>query len=206
MITNPDDYFTKGCGRCRRFDTSDCSTRLWSAGLLRLRAICREAGLDETLRWGQPCYRHADRNVAIIGAFRSTFRLTFFHAALMKDGADLLVPQGPNSPVANAIFFRSEDEVAHLAASIRAYLQEAKALAASGAKPPRKARKLDLPAEIAEALSADPELAAAFEALTPGRQRSHAIFVGGAKKAETRRARIARMRSRIMAGKGANEY
>lgn len=206
MITDVDDYFTKGCGRCKRFDTADCSSRIWNAGLQRLRAICRAAGLEETVRWGQPCYRYADQNVVIIAAFRSTFRLTFFHASLMKDDAGLLVAQGPNSPVASAIFFTSEDEVAENAESISAYLEEAKALAASGAKPERKERKLELTEEFVEALASDPEMAAAFEALTPGRQRSHALFVGGAKKAETRRARIAKMRGRILAGKGANEY
>ena len=27
MITDPDTYFAKGCGRCDRFATPDCSTR-----------------------------------------------------------------------------------------------------------------------------------------------------------------------------------
>ena len=29
MITDVEDYFTKGCGRCDRFGTPDCSTRRW---------------------------------------------------------------------------------------------------------------------------------------------------------------------------------
>ena len=39
MITDPDAYFAKGCGRCDRFATPDCSTRFWLAGLLTLRRI-----------------------------------------------------------------------------------------------------------------------------------------------------------------------
>ncbi len=63
MITDPDVFFDKGCGRCDRFATPDCSTRLWLPGLLTLRRICRGAGLVEVAKWGHPCYMHADRNV-----------------------------------------------------------------------------------------------------------------------------------------------
>lgn len=36
MITKIEDYFTKGSGRCKRFNTSDCSTRQWVDGLREL--------------------------------------------------------------------------------------------------------------------------------------------------------------------------
>jgi len=58
---------------------------------------------------------------------------------------------------------------------------------------------------LAERLEADPELDAAFAALTPGRRRSHILHVGGAKQAETRVRRVDRCVPDIMAGKGFNE-
>ena len=45
MITDIADYFSKGCGRCERFATADCSTRKWQEGLAALRRICLAAGL-----------------------------------------------------------------------------------------------------------------------------------------------------------------
>ena len=39
MITQPDDFFAQGCGRCDRFATPDCSVQLWRQGLLALRAL-----------------------------------------------------------------------------------------------------------------------------------------------------------------------
>ncbi len=66
MITIVADYFDKGCGRCDRFATPDCSTRHWAAGLKELRGICLDAGLAETVKWGHPCYLHANRNIATI--------------------------------------------------------------------------------------------------------------------------------------------
>lgn len=70
MITAVDAYFEKGCGRCERFATTDCSTRPWIDGLLALRRICLDVGLRERAKWGHPCYLHAGRNVTVLGAFR----------------------------------------------------------------------------------------------------------------------------------------
>ena len=94
MITEIEDFFTKGCGRCARFDTPDCSARVWGDGLLALRALCREAGLVETVKWGHPCYMHAGRNVALIGALRGDFRLNFFEACTRLN-VPLFIHPGP---------------------------------------------------------------------------------------------------------------
>ena len=59
MITEVEEYFAKGCGRCARFATADCSTRTWAEGLADLRAICRAAGMAEHRKWGCPRNMHA---------------------------------------------------------------------------------------------------------------------------------------------------
>jgi len=58
---------------------------------------------------------------------------------------------------------------------------------------------------LVEAMDSDPELAEAFHSLTPGRQKSYVINLSSAKTAETRKARIAKFREKILAGKGATE-
>jgi uncharacterized protein YdeI (YjbR/CyaY-like superfamily) len=88
---------------------------------------------------------------------------------------------------------------------IRSYLQEAMGYAEAGLKPPSEQAEVALPEELVAAMDADPELAAAFGRLTPGRQRSYAIALASAKAAATRVARIARFRDNILAGKGATE-
>ena len=60
-------------------------------------------------------------------------------------------------------------------------------------------------ADAVEALDADPELADAFRALTPGRQNSYVINLAQAKQPATRTASIEKFRPRILAGKGAQE-
>jgi uncharacterized protein YdeI (YjbR/CyaY-like superfamily) len=148
---------------------------------------------------------HDGRNIALIGALRGDFRLSFFNAALMKDPEGVLERQGPNTRVPDMIRFTDNARVAEMEHTIRSYLQEAMGYATAGIKPPKEDRALELPDELAEALASDDELAEAFYALTPGRQRSYIINLNGAKKSETRVTRIAAFRDRILAGKGALE-
>ena len=205
MITDVADYFRDGCGRCDRFATADCSTKLWAAGLADLRALCLGAGLEEVAKWGHPTYMFAGRNVAIFGAFRADFRLTFFNAALLRNEASLLERQGPNTQNPDMIRFRANSEVAEKAPLITAYLTEAMGYAAAGILPAKTAREVDMPAELIEALDFDPELAEAFAALTQGRQKSWAFHLNTTQNPATRIARIARARDKILAGKGALE-
>lgn len=203
MISDIEDYFLKGCGRCDRFATADCSTRKWSQGLSDLRRICLDAGLQETVKWGHPCYMHENRNIVILGALRNDFRISFFDAALMKDPEGVLEKQGPNTLHADMIRFTENSTVNQLESVIAGYLKEAMEYAKAGYKPAKEVATLELPVELIEALASDPELSTAFYRLTPGRQKSYVINLNSTKNPKTRFARIAKFREKILAGKGA---
>lgn len=205
MITDIEDYFAKGCGRCERFATPDCSTRRWARGLAELRRLCLDTGLVETVKWAHPCYMHGGRNIALIGAFRGDFRISFFNAALLKDPEAVLERRGPNTSHPDMIRFTGNEQVTRMEPVIRSYLKEAMTHAEQGLRPSRRESETGLPAELVEALDSDPELAEAFGKLTPGRKRSYVIQLAAAKKPETRISRIARFRNSILAGKGATE-
>jgi uncharacterized protein YdeI (YjbR/CyaY-like superfamily) len=148
---------------------------------------------------------HGDRNIVLIGAVRKDFRLIFFNAALLKDQEGVLERQGPNTRYPDMIRFTANNQVAEMEAVITSYLKEAMGYAEAGIKPRKEQSGLDLPDELIEALDADPELAEAFHELTPGRKRSYIINLNSAKKPETRNARIAKFRNKILSGKGATE-
>lgn len=205
MVETIDEYFAKGCGRCPRFGTPDCSTQKWVQGLRQLQELCLEQGLRESLKWGHPCYTYQDRNVAILGAFVADFRLTFFDASLFDDRHGLLEKQGPNSAHPSTIRFANSQQVATRRAEIVELFQQALSNVEAGRKPVKQKTELVLPAELVQALASDFELNQAFEALTPGRQRSYVIHLDGAKTSSTRLARIAKFREHVIAGKGFNE-
>jgi uncharacterized protein YdeI (YjbR/CyaY-like superfamily) len=205
MITEIEDYFTKGCGRCARFDTPDCSTRRWADGLAQLRAICLDAGLNEAVKWGHPCYMWEGRNIAIFGAFREDFRISFMNATLLKDPDKVLVKRGPNTKCSDMICFDKVDGVASLAPVISAYLQEAIGYAKAGLKDEKGVVEVDRQPELIEAMEADREFAEAFESLTRGRQRSYVLHLAGTQNPATRLSCIAKFRDKVMVGKGMSE-
>ena len=55
--------------------------------------------------------------------------------------------------------------------------------------------------ELRDRLERDPALKAAFEALTPGRQREYNLYFSDAKQASTREARVEKYAGKILEGK-----
>ena len=205
MIKDPALYFQDGCGRCKHFATDDCNARCWGDGLAILRQACLDAGLTEEAKWGHPCYTFNGANVVILGAFKSDFHMSFFKASLMQDESGLFIKRGENTQVASVLQFTNTDQVKDQLSVIRSYLQEAIAVEKSGIKPVKPKPSFDIPEELVIAMDEGPELAEAFYALNPGRQRGYCMTIGSAKQQSTRLNRIAKYRAQILRGKGFNE-
>ena len=89
--------------------------------------------------------------------------------------------------------------------TLERYIREAIQVERSGERLPRETKPLELPDELRRKLQESPELKLAFDALTPGRQRGYCLYFSGAKRAETRIARIERYAQRILDGKGLHD-
>lgn len=206
LVTQAEDFFTRGCGRCPRFDTPDCATQRWRAELAELRRICLAAGLEETARWGQAAYQCEGRTIALLGARREACIIGFPDAALLGDAGAALQTAGPNSAAPTLLRLHGPEDLARFTPLIIRLLAELQRHAKAGHRPPRRASAApQLPPELEQTLSADTALAAAFAALTPGRQRGYALVVARAKRTATREALIAKFRPQILAGKGPND-
>ena len=176
----------------------------WREEASTLREILLECGLTEELKWRKPCYVHGGKNICIIQEMKHFLALLFFKGALLKDPDGLLERQGPHSRSGFRMRFTGVREVTEAAGSIRAYVREAIQVEEAGLKV-EKGTDLEYPDELVERFNADPDLKAAFERLTPGRQRFYVIHFSGAKKSRTRAARIERYRQNILDGKGFND-
>lgn len=173
----------------------------WPAEMAALRSILLESGLDEQIKWGKPCYSADGKNIAIMQEMKGFLALMFFKGALLEDPAGILRSQGPNSRSALRVELTSVAEIEDLAGTIGSYVADAIAVEAAGLEV-GPAPELELAPELAERLAADPALAAAFDALTPGRQREYNLHISEAKQATTREARIDKHVDKILAGKG----
>ena len=174
---------------------------MWPEEMAGLRPILLGCGLTEEIKWRKPCYSHKGGNVVILQEMKEFLALMFFKGALLKDPEGVLEEQGPNSRSARRIRFTSIEDVARLAGTVKAYIDEAIEVEKAGLTV-GPAPELLLAAELQSRLDQDPALKAAFEALTPGRQREYNLYFSGAKQAKTRAARIAKYVGKILEGKG----
>lgn len=177
---------------------------LWPAEITALRPILTDAGLDEEIKWGKPCYSHDGANIVILQEMKDFLAAMFFKGALLDDAAGLLQSQGPNTRSAMRVQFTSVDEVNDLADTMRDYIQNAIEVEDAGLEI-EPAPEMELVEELQERLASDPDLADAFYSLTPGRQRGYNLHFADAKKSETRASRVEKYVSKILAGKGMHD-
>ena len=203
--TNVDSYLAEGCGRCDKFRTPDCKVHRWTEPLRLLRGLMQQSGLTEEMKWGAPCYTLGGKNVAMIFALKDSCGLSFLRGAELDDEAGLLESAGPNSKVAKLLRFSDLQTARAHSGAIVSFVAAAMELERAGAKPRAKAEEAAIPEALAARLDNDAALRAAWEALTPGRRRSHALHVGGAKQAETQVRRAEACSTFILDGRGFNE-
>jgi uncharacterized protein YdeI (YjbR/CyaY-like superfamily) len=178
----------------------------WGAEFAALRQLCLGSGLNESLKWGQACYDLNGGNVVLIHGFKEYCALLFMKGALLKDPKGILIQQTKNVQAGRQLRFTSLADVNKHQAAIRSYIKEAIAVEKSGAKVPMKdAAQFPMPAEFLKRLDDDPELAEAFHALTPGRQKGYLLHFAGAKQSATRAARVEKHAPRILLGLGLND-
>ena len=170
--------------------------------LRALRGVLLDLGLGEALKWRQPCYLVDGRNIAILSARKDGCVLSLLHGALLDDPEDQLLPAGPNTRAARILRFASLEEVRDREAALRGLLTRAIAFARTGQRVELEAPTDPMPDELLRCFDEEPELGAAFDALTPGRRRGYLLHFNAAKQASTRAARIAQARPRILAGNG----
>lgn len=178
----------------------------WSAEYRALRRLCLASGLNEEMKWGQACYDLDGHNVVLIHGFKDYCALLFMKGALLKDPHGILIQQTKNVQGARQIRFATLAEINRQKPVVKAYIDEAIAVERSGAKVKMKSvARFDVPVELRERLDEDPELAEAFHALTPGRQRGYLLYFGGAKQSATRTARVEKHAARILKGLGLHD-
>ncbi len=182
------------------------NAKLWREEALELRKVLLASGLDEELKWGKPCYTAGGKNIVIVQRMKDFLALLFFKGALLKDPDGVLERQGPNSRAGFRMRFTSVKDVNGKAKSIRACIREAVDVEKKGLKVGKpKPDEMNLPDELIDAFDGDPDFRAAFDALTPGRQRGYALHFSSAKQSKTRAARIEKCRKKIFEGKGFQE-
>ena len=173
----------------------------WREEFVELRRIVLACGLTEEIKWRIPCYTSNNRNIVLIHGFKEYCALGFVNGALLKDSRKIMVQPG-QTQAGRMIRFSSVGEIRKLEPAIKAYIREAVAAEKAGLKVKKKVKPEPVPEELQVKLDKNAALKAAFQALTPGRQRAYLIYFSKAKKSETRAGRVDKYLDRILRGKG----
>jgi uncharacterized protein YdeI (YjbR/CyaY-like superfamily) len=175
----------------------------WQQEMTKLRRISLDSGLTEELKWGKPCYTFQTSNIVIIQGFKEFCALLFCKGALLKDPNGVLKKFGWQA--ARRIPFTNVREIVEMEPILKAHICEAIEAEKAGLKVNYKKNPEPIPEELQNKLDEIPALKAAFDALTPGRQRGYILYFSGAKQSKTRASRVKKCMPQILKGKGLND-
>ena len=172
----------------------------WEAEIAEMRRVLAGFAMKEECKWGKPTYTVEEKNIVIMQGFKEYFALGFFQGALLTDPKKVLVQLG-QVHAGRVMKFTSAKDITAKAATIKAYVREAIAVEKAGLRmEKRPTSDFPVPEELKQRFLKDPRFKRAFEALTPGRQRSYLYHFAAAKQPATRTARIEKAMPAIFEG------
>ena len=178
----------------------------WREEFEKLRMVCLDCGLTEGLKWGKPCYTFQNSNIVLIHGFKDYCALLFFKGALLKDAKGILVQQTENVQAARQVRFTNVREIVKMEPVLKAYIKEAIEVERAGLNVTyKKTSEFKVPEEFQNKLDEIPALKAAFDALTPGRQRGYLFYFSQAKQSKTRESRVEKCMQQILSRKGLDD-
>lgn len=132
--------------------------------------------------------------------------MNFFKGALLADAHQILEKPGENCQATRVVRCTSVTQVRQLESILKDYIREAIEVERSGMKVDFKAKsELLLPAELEKKFDEAPAVRAAWEKLTPGRQRGYVLYFNAAKQSKTRESRIEKVAPWILEGRGMHD-
>jgi uncharacterized protein YdeI (YjbR/CyaY-like superfamily) len=174
----------------------------WEGEIAEMRRVLAGCEMKEECKWGKPTYTVDGKNIVIMQGFKEYFGLGFFQGAILKDPKKLLVQLGQVHAGRVMKFTKREGNHGeggdHQGLRTRGHRCR-EGWAADGAEEDLRAsgsRGAD------GAVATGPRFRRAFEALTPGRQRSYLYHFAAAKQSATRLARIKKAMPAILEGVG----
>ncbi len=181
-------------------------SKKWQKELDKLRTILLSCQLTEELKWGKPCYTFQKGNIVVILSLKAYCALLFFKGALLNDANGILVKAGENTEAGRQIRFTNVREIAEIETILKAYIHQAIEVEKAGLKViTKKFTELKIPEEFQNKLDKISALRTAFEALTPGRQRTYIFYFSAPKQSKTRESRVEKWMPQILNGKGLND-
>ncbi|MFE3870232.1 YdeI family protein [Flavobacterium sp. ZS1P70] len=193
-------------------ESSKTDTRIWdkingwSEELELLKSIVAQTELIETTKWGGCVYVLDNKNVIGIGGFKNYFTIWFFNGVFLKDEKKVLVnAQEGVTKSLRQWRFTSKDDVNE--SLVLEYIQEAIENEKQGKiiKPTKAELTIEMPEIFQKELDVNPNLADAFLKFSPYKQKEFLEYIVEAKREETKRSRLEKIKPMILENIGLND-
>ena len=179
-------------------------TDKWPEELHQLQSIIDKTELEETTKWGGSVYVLNGKNVLGIGGFKNYFAIWFFNGVFLKDEKQVLV--NANEGVTKSLRqwrFASKEEVNEK--DVLHYILEAIENERQGKIIKPEKGKVIVSVLFQKELDSDSILAEAFHKFSPYKQKEFLEFIETAKREETKRSRIEKIKPMILENVGLND-
>ena len=178
----------------------------WSEELEFLKSIIAKTELIETTKWGGCVYVLDNKNVIGIGGFKNYFTIWFFNGVFLKDEKKVLVnaQEGVTKSLRQWRFTSKDDIVEAL---VLDYIHEAIENEKQGKiiKTQKVGVTIEMPEIFQKELDLDKNLAEAFLKFSPYKQKEFLEYIVEAKREETKRSRIEKIKPMILENIGLND-
>ena len=177
----------------------------WQEELIELHRILLSTELDETIKWGMPCYTYDGKNIVGMNGFKSYFGLWFHQGVFLSDPEKVLInaQAGKTKALRQWRMTSAKDIKADV---IKAYIEESIQHTQAGKKVPNAApRQLKLPPRLKFVLEKDSSLQAAFDKFRTAQQCDFADYISSAKQDVTKHRRLEKIIPLIQSGEGLND-
>jgi uncharacterized protein YdeI (YjbR/CyaY-like superfamily) len=182
------------------------NAKKWRKELEKLRMIILDCQLTEELKWSKPCYTFQKSNIVIFLPLKECCALLFCKGALLNDLNGILIKPGEHTQAARQIRFTNLREIVEMETILKAYIHQAIEVEKAGLEVSyKKTTEFVIPEELQKKLNETSALKAAFDALTPGRQRGYILYFSAPKQSKTRESRVEKCLQQILDGRGLND-
>ena len=178
----------------------------WKTELELLRSVFSNLPVDETIKWGAPTYVFNNKNIVGLAAFKNYCGLWFFQGALLKDKHKVFInaQEGKTKAMLQWRFHSLEEIDVDL---IKEYVLEAieNAKAGKEIKPDRSKKELKIPSELNNEFKLNTKFKKQFDALSNSKQREYANYISEAKREQTKKKRLEKIKPMIINGVGLHD-
>ena len=178
----------------------------WKTELELLRSVFSNLPVDETIKWGAPTYVFNNKNIVGLAAFKNYCGLWFFQGSLLKDKHKVFInaQEGKTKAMLQWRFHSLEEIDVDL---VKEYVLEAieNAKAGKEIKPDRSKKELKIPSELNNEFKLNTKFKKQFDALSNSKQREYANYISEAKREQTKKKRLEKIKPMIISGVGLHD-